>query len=252
MNPARHHPDLMFADRGNRKLFLDLLLPEGIARPPLVMVIHGGGWKQGDRKDEGYEWLVEHGHAMARIEYRYSHEARFPAQEEDCIAALEWLAAHQREFGYDASRIAALGTSAGGQLALLLGCGPDRRIAAVIAYCPPCDFILRAVDQPQSTERPGGQVHDLLGTPPGGNPDLARHASPAHRIHKGTAPCLVFHCAQDQTVLGNQPLSLMDACFHANVDATLVAVPHGGHCDESMRTGARRETALAFLRNHLR
>ena len=89
------------------------------------MFIHGGGWKGGARSNSKLNWVAGHGYAVASIEYRFSQEALFPAQILDCKGALRWLRAHQKEYGYDASRVVVAGTSAGGHLAALTGTSGD-------------------------------------------------------------------------------------------------------------------------------
>lgn len=246
--------DLPFSAPGIRTLRLDLFVPgrkASYALPPLVVVIHGGGWREGSRKDTGFEWLADHALAFARIEYRYASEARFPAQLDDCRAALAWLHAHAAEHGYDPARVAVLGTSAGATLALLLGADPANALRAVVAYCGPTDLILRAASQPRVTDQPGGSVHDLLGGPVVENLDLARLASPALQLRPDSAPILFFHGTRDPVVLADQPLALLRAAFAHDVPATVVTVPGAVHCGGEMREGTHRDTALVFLHRHL-
>lgn len=85
-----------FAKPGGVPLLLDLHLPAGVENPPLVVWIHGGGWKGGSRKNCKIAWIAKHGYAVASIEYRLSQEAIFPAQVHDCKGAIlgklgEWL-----------------------------------------------------------------------------------------------------------------------------------------------------------------
>ena len=200
---VREKPDLIFAKPGGVELLLDLHLPVGVENPPLVMFIHGGGWTSGDRKRCDLKWVAQSGYAVASIEYRMSQEARFPAQIHDCKGALRWLRAHQKELGYDASRVVVAGMSAGGHLAALMGSSggvtelegttagyPDESSAVqgVIDYFGPADFILRAKNQPRNTDQPKGSVYKLLGGPVGANAELARLASPVSHIGPGDPP----------------------------------------------------------------
>ena len=103
MNPIAPLPDLTYAVVDGLPLLLDLYLPAGIAHAPLVMYIHGGGWRNGSRADTMMNWLAEHGYAVASIDYRLSDQALFPAQIHDCKGALRWLRAHAAEYDFDAS-----------------------------------------------------------------------------------------------------------------------------------------------------
>ena len=108
--------DIEFAQPDGVSLLLDLYLPKVEKSPPLILFIHGGGWKNGDRTRCRLAWVAKHGYAIASIEYRLSQEARFPAQIHDCKGALRWLRAHSDEYGYNAERVVVAGTSAGGHL----------------------------------------------------------------------------------------------------------------------------------------
>jgi acetyl esterase/lipase len=124
---------------------LDLYLPEHASKspPPVVMWVHGGGWKNGSKDRCPGVWLVPKGFAVASINYRLI-PAQWPAQMEDCRAAVRWLRAHQSEYGIDASRMAVWGGSAGGHLAALMGtlpATPDERVQAVIDWYGPADLL---------------------------------------------------------------------------------------------------------------
>ena len=120
--PALAQRDLVYARAGAKDLLLDLYLPEGAPRPlPLVVWIHGGGWRNGAKEQTPARRLVERGYAVASINYRLSGEAIFPAQIHDCKAAVRWLRANAAKYGLDAGRVAAWGSSAGGHLVALLG-----------------------------------------------------------------------------------------------------------------------------------
>src|SRR5262249_6673062 len=142
-----------------QKLQLDLFVPTGDKKPPLVVYIHGGSWLRGSRKKPPVHWLTEEGFALASISYRFSDRAVFPAQIHDVKAAVRWLRANQDKYGYDASRIGVCGTSAGGHLAVLLSTSggvkelegtiggnlqQSSRVQAVVDWYGPADFILRS------------------------------------------------------------------------------------------------------------
>lgn len=111
---------------GTLTLHLDLYLPENAPGPlPVVVWIHGGAWAEGTRHRLWIPWLPQHGYALASIDYRLSAQAPFPAQLQDCKAAVRWLRAHAAEYGLDPARFAAAGDSAGGHLAAMLGTTGD-------------------------------------------------------------------------------------------------------------------------------
>jgi acetyl esterase/lipase len=112
---------VVFADVGGTLLKLDLYLPEA-KKAPVIVYVHGGAWRSGNRSGIPLDGMVERGFAVASVDYRLSGVARFPAQIHDIKAAIRFLRAKAREFGYDAGRIVVSGSSAGAHLAALGGC----------------------------------------------------------------------------------------------------------------------------------
>jgi acetyl esterase/lipase len=119
------HENLVYSRVGRRELHLDILIPPSAPGKthPAVIMIHGGGWRSGDRSQNipMARRLAGGGYVAVAVEYRLSPEALYPAAVHDLKAAIRWLRANAAEFHIDTTRIAALGCSAGGQLAALLG-----------------------------------------------------------------------------------------------------------------------------------
>jgi acetyl esterase/lipase len=135
--------DLPYAEGGKASQSLDLYLPATGSKPaPLLLWIHGGGWREGDKRGHPLRAFAEHGFAIASMNYRLTGEAPFPAQIDDVRAALKWLRAHAAKQGYDGSRIGVIGHSAGGQLSALLGVSSlgDQALQAVCVLSGPSDM----------------------------------------------------------------------------------------------------------------
>src|SRR4051812_17355806 len=135
--------DLEYARRPTGPLLLDLHLPaRPVAPPPVVVWLHGGGWRKGDRSfaPDLDRYFAARGYAMANVEYRLSGDAIFPAQLDDVRAAVRWLRESAGEFGLDARAIGLWGSSAGGHLAALAATTAtadlDRVQAVVDGYGP--------------------------------------------------------------------------------------------------------------------
>ncbi|QDU94907.1 alpha/beta hydrolase [Lignipirellula cremea] len=259
--------DIVFAQASDQDLALDLYLPAGVERPPLVMFIHGGGWQSGSRKKCPVAFLTESGYAVASVSYRLSDTAVFPAQIHDCKAALRWLRAHADEYGYDASRVAVAGTSAGGHLATLLGVTADvaalegtvggnadqsSRVQAIVDYYGPSDFVLRARTQPARGEVVGSPVYKLLGEHPSGNTALARLASPAFHVTADDPPLLVLHGSKDPKVLLDQPERIVDVYQKQKLDVKYDLIDGAGHGGPEFTSPERRQEVIEFLGKHLR
>jgi acetyl esterase/lipase len=154
---VRVERDLTYGKGGNVDLKLDLAMPnQGNGPFPAVVCVHGGGWKAGNRQqlEKTIEGLAARGHVGVTISYRLTPTAQFPAQIEDCKAAVRWLRANAAMYHVNSERIGALGFSAGGHLVCLLGTtdkndglegqggNPDQssRVQAVVSFFGPTDF----------------------------------------------------------------------------------------------------------------
>jgi acetyl esterase/lipase len=108
---------------GNRALHLDLFQPKRAGRYPALILLHGGGWRSGNKSMEVpmAQQIASRGYVTACVEYRLSPEALYPAAVYDIKAAIRFLRINAKKFNIDPNRIAVSGTSAGGQLAALIG-----------------------------------------------------------------------------------------------------------------------------------
>lgn len=259
--------DVVFATVDSQQLKLDLYLPQDAKQPPLVVFIHGGGWRNNSYKKCLTPWLTEHGFAVASIGYRLSDKAKFPAQVHDCKAAVRWLRAHADQYGYNADRVAAVGTSAGGHLALMLGVTggqeelegkvgrhPDQssQVQAIVDYYGPSDFVLRSQNQPNKTEKPGSPVYELLGVAASKDQKLAKRASPAFHVSPDDPPLFIIHGEKDATVRLDQSERMVDEYRQAGLEVKLTIVPGAGHGGAVHFTAKYRKQVADFLSKHLR
>ncbi len=114
--------DIVYASYGERELRLDLFRPDNGKVYPGIVLIHGGGWHEGNKVHyyQFAELIAREGYVCLTIEYRLSGEATFPAAIFDCKAAVRWLRANASQYKTDPDKIASLGGSAGGHLSALL------------------------------------------------------------------------------------------------------------------------------------
>ena len=231
---------------GVRPLELDLVLPPRTGEPvPVVVYLHGGGWRLGSRRSAGpaysgadpspFERLAQAGIAVASADYRLSGEATWPAQLHDAKAAVRWLRARAGDLGIDPERIAAWGESAGGHLAALLGLteddaalegdvgitGTPSRVSAVVAWYAPTDLAGLAADVGADPTDPATREAQLLGAPVPDVPDLAAQASPVTHVSPGAPPFLLLHGAADRFIPPVQSERLHRALVEAGVEAEL-------------------------------
>ena len=240
------HRDLAYVADGHERHKLDLFVPEKADGPlPLIIWVHGGGWQNGSKDGcpplrSGY---VGRGYAVASINYRLSQHAPFPAQIEDCKAAIRWLRAHAREYNLDPNRFGVWGSSAGGHLVALLGTSGDvkafdvganldqsSRVQAVCDYYGPTDF-MAFVTTPgfERHASPNAPEVKLLGGSVTEKPDLAKRASPVTFVSRDDPPFLIVHGDKDPTVPVNQSQLLFDALKQAGVSVHFHTIKGAGH-----------------------
>ncbi len=258
--------DLPYVTNGLPSQRLDLYLSEtaGPARP-LVVFIHGGGWQGGSKNNCPARPLVAQGYAVASVEYRFSQVAKFPAQIEDCKAAIRWLRAHAKEHGIDPERIGVWGASAGGHLVALLGTtghvrdfdvgenlSESSKVQCVIDWFGPSDFVRWGDSTGGGLEKAGNAVAGLLGGTPAEKPELARKASPADYVQKDAAPFLILHGDQDRLVPLQQSTVLHEKLKAAGAESTLKVLSGSGHGGPAFTNAESLAAMGEFLNRHLR
>jgi acetyl esterase/lipase len=245
--------NLPYAETENPRQTLDLAIPSQSAPEtgrPLVIWIHGGGWKNGNKgsghRSDRLPSLVQTGRfAGATIAYRLSGEAKWPAQIHDCKAAIRWLRGNARKYGIDPNRIAVWGSSAGGHLVSMLGSsggvvelegklgnhlGQSSRVSAVVNYFGP-SALLKMDDFPSKMihNAPNSPESQLIGQPIQKSKTKALQASPIHHVSPDDAPHIHFHGTEDPLVPFNQSEIYHKALKEAEVKSVLITSKGGGH-----------------------
>jgi len=251
--------DLVYASPGGRNLHLDLYLPDRTTGPlPIVMFIHGGGWIFGDKEmfRDAASYLAEQGFATATIEYRLSNERIYPAAVDDSKAAVRWLRTNAARFGGDSERIGVVGTSAGGQLAALLGVTPDIshftegddskgvsvEVQAVVPVAAPVDMVAQDQIDPWN-------LKVFMGSRPYEAPELWRQASPIHFAKKSSGAYLFMHFTEDD-VRYDDIVTMRQSLLNYGIRAEIFTAVGRGH---GVLTDPRyRDAALVRLTNFLK
>jgi acetyl esterase/lipase len=220
-------------------LTLDLYRSEKVSGLlTVILCVHGGHWDAGGKDRCPAVSLVQDGYAVASINYRLARTAPFPAQLEDCKAAVRWLRANASIYNLDPDRIGVWGYSSGGHLAALLGTTgglPElegsgdnlqysSRVQAVCDVAGPADLLAMANLGPKRTLA----IQGLLGGPPENDKAKAIAASPIHYISKDDPPFLIVHGEADRVIPVEQSQRLYEELRKAGVNATL-KTPHVGH-----------------------
>ena len=266
------HSNINYAGDASTKHLLDIYLPAGDKKNlPLVVWIHGGAWMVNDKyADMSYmantvKGFIAKGYALASIDYRYSTEAVFPAQIQDCNQALEYLYQHAKEYNIDRDRIALVGFSAGGHLACLTGLSnnndvkdfypkgakPHFRIKAVLDFYGPADLLMLANNPDTTVNGLSSPVARLLGATQIARPDLAKRASPVTYVDKNDPPFLIVQGEKDESVPNTQSKVLSSWLTLNDVKNQLIVVPGAPHSGEMFDADYIRTALFAFLEAHL-
>lgn len=250
--------DLEYIPGGHERNRLDLYLPEKAARPlPVILFVHGGGWQRGDKTNTPARVFATRGFAVAAMNYRFSQHATFPAQIQDCKAAVRWLRANAKKYSLDADHIGAWGGSAGGHLVALLGTtagvkefeGPggnldqSSAVQAVVDWYGPTDFLTVGVKDTRSK---------LLGGDAQALPEKAKKASPMTYVSRDAAPFLIMHGDEDQTVPIAQSETFAAALKQAGADVTFVVLKGGKHGGALFTNAENLKLIEGFFARHLK
>lgn len=278
--------DLEFARRDGKPLLADLYLPPATSRPqadnepspaagsakpadgtatrelsatgernrrPAVLMIHGGAWMAGNKAQVAWHAgrLAERGYVVMAIDYRLAPQHPFPAQRDDCRAALNWLYQRADELGVDAQRVAAYGYSAGGHLTCLLAFqeaananAPDRppRLRAIVAGGVPCGFETLPLDSWRLVFWLGGTRRQ--------RGDVYREACPLSFVSGQCPPVFLFHGDGDLIVPRGDAERLHERLRDCGVDAQWHLVAEAGHLTAYLDEDTFQRSA-EFLDRHL-
>lgn len=259
--------DLPYLSSAAEAQKLDLYLPVGGDGPhPLVVWIHGGSWQSGSKDGipaRVREFAVR-GYAVASVGYRLSHQARYPAQIEDCKPAVRWLRSQAPQYGIDPERIGAWGASAGGHLAALLGttgCIPDfdvgehldqsSAVQCVVDWCGPTNLLHWGGPENPSKDSPESGIYRLLSGPVSKNEKAAVRASPVYFVTRNSAPFLLIHGELDLVVPLAQSEIFHESLRNAGVESTLLVIPSAGHGVDLFASPQHIALIAAFFERHI-
>ena len=262
------HSNIPYNNDTLQKHLLDIYMPANAkGKVPLVVFVHGGGWLGNDKyADIGYmkktvAAIVSSGFALASIDYRFSTQAIFPAQIQDCNRAVSFLYNNADKYGFDKNRLAVIGFSAGGHLASLLGLSNNNNIAsfympgtnrsfkfkAVVDFYGPSELILfPGNDDAKSPES------ILIGAAPLVRPDLAKAASPVTYVDKNDPPFLIIHGEKDNLVSPKQSVLLSSWLNVVGVKNEVIIVKDAPHFGEMFDADDIRTKVINFLKSELK
>jgi acetyl esterase/lipase len=259
-------PNLQYRD-GVKACLLDLAMPKKSAdKPrPAIVVIHGGGWLEGDKSSFDVTQtpgniiaFAKLGFVAVTINYRLSGEAPFPAALDDCRCAVRWLRANAAKYHVDPAHLGAWGNSAGGHLALLVGMmppeSPDKQepyadqsgqVQAVVSDSGPID-LLTQYEHKQLI----GVIKKFMGGPPeGARKAEYQRASPVHYVSEKIPPLLLIYGAIDTQVDVLLTDQFVAAIGRAGAkDVSYIRLANVDHCPHSLiRIGYLQQVVEDFF-----
>lgn len=257
--------DIEYARPDGISLKLDVFLPEATQRPaPVVVFVHGGGWKNGSKKsgEKNAAWLTQDGIAVVSIDYRLTNVAQWPAQINDCYEAVRWVRKNADTYGFDPDNVGAWGTSAGAHLVALMATrryvGTEKvssRIQAACDWFGPADLLT----MPPNVVGNGRTQEDvansngakLLGATVRDVPDLAKDASAFHNVSGDDCPFLIMHGDSDTGVPLLQSQRLHRELCRNGVPSELSILKGAGHGGKQFQTHDSRAIVRTFFSRHL-
>lgn len=256
--------DLTYGKSADTDLKLDLAMPKTEAGPfPAVIFLHGEGWRAGNRQQMNHfiEGMASLGYVAITVEYRLVPIARFPAQVEDCKAAVRWLRANSEKYRVRADRIGVVGFSAGGYLASMLGVTrhedgfeglgnnseQSSRVQAVVSFFGPTDFSAR--NWPKDLEEE--VIAPFLGGSFADKSDFYQRASPINYVTVDSPPFLFVHGTDDKLVPIDQSRRLAEALQKQGVPAQMIALEGEGHGFTDANNQKSMRQMLDFLSERL-
>lgn len=262
------HNNIPYNNDKLEKHLLDIYIPaDAKGKVPVVIFVHGGGWLGNDKyADMGYMKntvveIINSGFALASIDYRFSTQAVFPAQIQDCNRAASFLYDNADAYGLDKDRFAVMGFSAGGHLASLMGLSKNNNIPSFFMPDTSASFGFRAVvdfyGPSELVLLPSGDDEKspesiLIGAAPLNRPDLAKIASPVTYVDKNDPPFLIMHGEKDNIVPNQQSRLLHSWLNVLDVESELIIVKDAPHFGPMYDVPEIRDKVIAFLEKHLK
>ncbi len=261
--------NVVYAERPSGELKADLFLQQAPGPHPAVVCIHGGAWRSGVKEQLHFiaRRLADEGFVVMCIQYRLAPKHKFPAQVEDCQAAVAWLRKHAARYGVDRDWIAAWGYSAGGHLAALLalsaqgdrtweselGGQADTGPAQSRKKAPPPWRLQAAVagGTPADLHTFGDGLAFWLGATPQQNPRVYDLASPRWWVSADDPPVLFYHGTKDLLVRVEQVRDTVADLKKVGAPVQLLEMPERGHIGAALDPRGIR-AGLAFLKQQYR
>lgn len=255
--------DIVYAEAEGKKLQLDIYKLKEQKDPYLIVWIHGGAWHSGS-KEKPPLGMLEHGYALASVDFRASTEKAFPGPIHDIKASVRFLRANAAKYGYKPDKIIIWGASSGGHLAALVATtnnnaalegnlgnytSTSSAVQACIDFFGPTNFLtILTQSTPHGLNVRLPALAILLGKPVEQVPELAKLASPVYQVKADSPPLFIVHGEQDIQVPINQSIELMSVYKSKNLPVQIEFIPNAGHSSPEYAKKELMDKMAAFLK----
>jgi acetyl esterase/lipase len=214
--PTPTHKDVAY-DSQHKAQVLDVYVAKSETPLPVVVYIHGGGWRAGSKNRIPrflQDGLQAGRFSVVSVEYRFTDVAPHPAQVNDCFRAIQFVRHKAKDWGIDAAKMGVTGGSAGGHLSLYMALHDDKanpgsddpvarqstRVACAVGWAGPTDWTLL-----DSVEHKHPAYRQLIGYEPGTPADKMdaekkTSVSPITFASADDPPVLIVHGTADVIV----------------------------------------------------
>ncbi len=233
---------------GGVTLTVDIHRPAGAGTYPIVVQIYGGAWQRGApaSNDDYAQWLSSRGYVVFAIDYRHAPAFHFPAQIEDVRTDLAWIRDHAAEYGGDTSRVAILGRSAGGHLAMLAAYTPGPlAMKAVVSLYGGIDLV-NGYDHPPFPDPlniPDVELK-LIGGTPSQFPELYREGTIFTYVTHKQPPTLLIYGGRDNLVEAKYGAILRDSLAAQGTTVAFLEIPWANHAFDEVLNGPSDQLAM--------
>jgi acetyl esterase/lipase len=255
---------------------MDIYIPEGTGPFPVVVLIHGGAFMMGDKSGEASNAaaLVANGIAAASINYRLSGEAKYPAQIQDCKAAVRFLRANATKYNLNPDKIGSWGASAGGNLSSLLGTtsgvselegaslgnsGFSSKVIASVDWFGPINFLTMDAEATAlgfsiTTNSSASPESKLIGAAVQTVPDLVAKANPTTYITSDDAAFFIQVGSIDRNIPYTQSLNFYNALktVKGSTDVSYELLDGAGHGGSQFSSTSNMAKVTTFFSKYLK
>lgn len=252
---VRYTPNIQFATRNATPLKLDIYRPPKAGKYPAIVAIYGGAWQRGNPRQnaEFNRYLAARGYTVVAIDYRHAPRYRFPAQLEDVRAALTFIHQQAAQYEVDPERIALLGRSAGGHLAMLAAYQPDALpVRAVVSYYGPFNLTQGYREPPNPDPlNVRAVLSAFLGGSPDELPEQYAKASPVNYVRQRLPATLLVHGSRDHIVEVRFARDMSQRLRAAGSTGVLLEIPWAEHSFDTIFHGPSNQLALYYTERFL-